>query len=319
MAKDKLRNEVARSENKSDTFGHFFRYEEITEYLKGVADKHPDLVTLESAGKSSEGRDMWLVKVSNTRFKDSKPVIFMDANIHAREWISVMTTLNLIHKITEQHEEYPELLAVNWLIMPMVNPDGYEYSHTTDRMWRKTRSKNRNSQCQGTDANRNFDYKWDLGVSTSDDPCSDIFRGPHAESEPEVKVISEVLRKNKDRIKLYVAVHSYGEYVLIPWGYQVGLAHPNKANLTELGSKVSDAIAAINPVRNYNVGSAADLLYPASGASDDFAAGAAGIDLVYTFELSGSNGFIVDPNEIQSIANEVFAGFRELAKWFSKN
>ena len=38
----------------------------------------------------------------------------------------------------EPHEE--DVVAINWIIMPLLNPDGYEYSHTHDRMWRKSRA-----------------------------------------------------------------------------------------------------------------------------------------------------------------------------------
>jgi murein tripeptide amidase MpaA len=58
-------------------------------------------------------------------------------------------------------------------IMPMVNPDGYEYSHTTDRMWRKNRNPN-GGACVGVDLNRNYDYGW-LTAGSSRNPCSDVY------------------------------------------------------------------------------------------------------------------------------------------------
>lgn len=307
------RNRV--SGRSSAAFDHFYRYEEITEFLEDVAKDHPNLVTLESAGKSSQGRELWLVKISSTGFDGSKPVIFMDANIHAREWIAVMTTLSLIHELADHADEFPEMFAVDWMIIPMANPDGYEHSHLGDRMWRKTMSPNEGTTCLGTDPNRNFAYMWEIGTSTSDAPCSLLFRGPRAESEPEVQAISNLLRQNKHIIKLYLAVHSYGDYLLYPFGYDYNIVNGNEANLIKLGDRCAAAIKAVNPARSYTVGNSAHALYPASGASDDFAAGGVGIDYAFTVELSGGGkqGFDIEASQIPQISKEIFAAYREYA------
>lgn len=44
-------------------------------------------------------------------------------------------------ELTEKNTTYSKLLdTVDWMILPVANPDGYEYSHVGDRLWRKTRS-----------------------------------------------------------------------------------------------------------------------------------------------------------------------------------
>ena len=50
--------------------------------------------------------------------------------------------------------------SYDWYILPVVNPDGYVYTWTDDRLWRKSRRPNRGSECIGTDLNRNFDFQW---------------------------------------------------------------------------------------------------------------------------------------------------------------
>lgn len=305
----------------STSFDHYFRFEEITDFLEELVEEHPNLITVESGGKSSQGRDIWVVKISNTGFDGSKPVIFMDSNIHAREWIAVMTTLNLIHELVDHADEFPEMFAADWMIIPMANPDGYEYSHIGDRMWRKTMSVNEGTTCLGTDPNRNFAFMWEVAISTSDAPCSLLFRGPRAESEPEVQIISNLLRLNQNRIKLYLAVHSFGDYLLFPYGYDHDIYNANTANLQAVGDRAARAISAVNPARSYIVGNSASALYPASGASDDFAAGGAGIDYAYTVELSGggNTGFDLEPERIQGVANEIFAAYREYAIWVGES
>lgn len=323
MAREQARNAAIPSRKISGrhsvAFDHYFRFDEITNFLFELAKEFPQLITVESAGKSSEGRDLWLAKISTTGFDGSKPVIFMDANIHAREWIACMSTLNLIHELVEHAYALPEMLAVDWMIMPMANPDGYEYSHVGDRMWRKTMSKNVGTTCLGTDPNRNFAYKWETGISTSDAPCSLLFRGPHAESEPEVQAISHLLRTTPN-IKLYLAVHSYGDYLLFPFGYDYNIPNDNEANLQSLGNRAAAAISRFNPARSYTVGNSASALYPASGASDDFAAGGAQIHYAYTVELSGggNQGFDLEPSKIQQVSNEIFVAYREYAMFVAE-
>ena len=64
----------------------------------------------------------------------------------------------IISKILQKYEIH---------IMPLVNPDGYEYSWTTNRLWRKNRNPNIGSSCVGTDLNRNFGFKWLTGGSST--------------------------------------------------------------------------------------------------------------------------------------------------------
>lgn len=274
---------------------------------------------MESAGKTSEGRDLWLIKISNSGFDGTKPVIFIDSNSNAREWITVMTTLNLIQKLIDQADKYPEMLSVaDWMIIPVSNPDGYEYSHTGNRLWRKTRSVHRDSTCLGTDPNRNFAYKWEVAASASDNPCSLLYRGPHAESEPEVAAISNLLREYKNRIKLYLSVHSFGDYLLFPFGYDYHVPNKNDCDLMSVGIRAAWAIGNASASRSFTVGNTATVLHAVSGTSEDFAAGDdVGIEFAYTVALSGggSKGFDLEPENIQTCAKEIFAGYREYAIW----
>lgn len=67
------------------------------------------------------------------------PVIRL--GMHAREWISVAVATYILSQLVERNSSYTKLLDLSdWMILPVVNPDGYEYTHTYDRLWRKTRS-----------------------------------------------------------------------------------------------------------------------------------------------------------------------------------
>ena len=67
---------------------------------------------------------------------------FLSIHMKYSEWVSPASVTYLIHRMVETEGEYNSLLdRFNVYILPVVNPDGYEYSRNHDRMWRKTRSR----------------------------------------------------------------------------------------------------------------------------------------------------------------------------------
>ena len=63
---------------------------------------------------------------------------------------------------------------------------------------------------------------------------------------------------------MYLTVHSYGQYFLYPWGYESLDTH-DRRDLHNMGQIGARAIQSVNGRRRYKVGSAAKMLYPASG------------------------------------------------------
>jgi hypothetical protein len=68
-------------------FDRFLRYDEMVSWLHELASRFPQLVTLETYGKSHKGRDLWIATVtdSTTGSHDTKPAHWIDANIHDTE------------------------------------------------------------------------------------------------------------------------------------------------------------------------------------------------------------------------------------------
>ena len=87
-----------------------------------------------------------------------KPNIWIEAGIHAREWIADAMGTFLIQKLLHDPAAKHLIDNLNVHVIPTANPDGYEYSRSTDRMWRKTRSDNNGHACKGVDPNRNWDF-----------------------------------------------------------------------------------------------------------------------------------------------------------------
>lgn len=103
-------------------------------------------------------------------------------------------------------------------VVPCMNPDGREYVMGADRMWRKNLRDNPGTNCDGVDLNRNADLLWGVTEGqTSCAPCSDVYVGPSAFSEPETRNIKHLL--DTRHIHSFVDVHSYSELVLHPWGH----------------------------------------------------------------------------------------------------
>jgi murein tripeptide amidase MpaA len=104
-----------------------------------------------------------------------------------------------------------------WLV-PCSNPDGRQYVMTVDDLWRKNRRDNPGTTCDGVDLNRNCDILHGVTQGqTSCSPCSDVYAGPSAFSEPETANIRYLL--DTYRICCFVDVHSYSELILYPWGH----------------------------------------------------------------------------------------------------
>lgn len=86
---------------------------------------------VETVGRSYENRSLNLIRLSRGDDAESKPTIFVDAGIHAREWIAPAVALYVINQLVENPDYASLSEQVNWVIWPSVNPDGYEYCHET--------------------------------------------------------------------------------------------------------------------------------------------------------------------------------------------
>ncbi|XP_068623834.1 carboxypeptidase B-like [Battus philenor] len=293
-------------------FQDYPTYTEINAYLERIAAQYPQTVTLVNAGKSFEGRDIKYLKISTTNFTDTtKPIYFMNAMIHAREWVTTPVALYAIHRLVEdvRAQERDVLESTDWIIMPLANPDGYEYTHTDDRLWRRTRSYNPsvNETCYGVDGNRNFNVSFNT-IGVSSDPCSNIYPGTRPFSEVEMSYIRDVLHEYVDRIQLYLDIHSQGNMVLFAYGDHS--LPPDAVNLHMVGASMGAAIDVhkLPQAPFYLVGNSALVLYGTSGSAQDYGQ-LVGVPFSFTLELPGYGyGFVVPPQYIEQIVEETWQG-----------
>merc|ERR1712055_863437 len=202
----------------SMTWTEYHPLEDMYSYLDYLEETY-DFVSTEVIGQSYEGRDMRVVSVCRGGC-GSKKAVWIDGGIHSREWVSPAAVTWMLRELVENNQTHPELTEnLDWYILPCHNPDGYDYSRKTDRMWRKTRS-DHNSLfgCMGVDANRNWGHHWNEGGS-SNNKCTDTYHGPSAFSEPENVNVKNFIETIKDQMIFYNTVHSYSQLVLLPWSY----------------------------------------------------------------------------------------------------
>lgn len=127
-------------------------------------------------------KNLKVLRISNG--KPNAPALWIDGGIHAREWISPAAVTYIIDYLVENSDR----LETDYYILPVVNPDGYEYSFSSERLWRKNRRKVSSDSCSGVDLNRNFGYRWG-GKGTSKNVCHDTYPGTGPFSEPETSAI----------------------------------------------------------------------------------------------------------------------------------
>lgn len=298
----------------------YARYEQMMNFIDGIAAANPEIASTYSAGKTHEGRDLKVIVLNPV--KTSTRSLWLDCGIHAREWVSPATCIFTISILLNEFKNNdPETVAIfnkyQIHILSLVNPDGYEYTHTYFRLWRKNRKPNIGSSCTGTDLNRNWGFHWMSG-GADDSPCSDIYAGPSKNSELEVQGIQNALKQRPGNWDAYINVHSYGNYWLLPWGFES--INTNKPiDYDEMLAKANVGTAAIKAVNGetFTPGASADLLYVNSGSGKDWAYGAMNIKYSYVLELRPGKdspdfryGFILPENRMPMVATETYAGIK---------
>ncbi|KAL6261804.1 hypothetical protein P5V15_006891 [Pogonomyrmex californicus] len=281
--------------SKSFDFTSYHTLEEIYKNLDDLVKQYPDKVQIVIGGRTYEGRQIKGVKVS---FKANNPGIFVEGGIHAREWISPATVMYILHQLLTSNDAEVRALAESndWYIFPSFNPDGYVYTHTTNRMWRKTR-KPYSLFCSGSDPNRNWDYRWNTGGASSN-PCSETYAGSAPFSDIETKSMSEYLKSISDKYYAYLSFHSYSQLLMFPYGH----TRDHLENYDELYAIGTKAITALKQRygTSYVTGNIAETIYIATGSTVDYVKGIYGKPIAYTYELrdQGRYGFLLPPDQI---------------------
>eukprot|EP00002_Diphylleia_rotans_P005319 TRINITY_DN14445_c0_g1_i1.p1 TRINITY_DN14445_c0_g1~~TRINITY_DN14445_c0_g1_i1.p1 ORF type:complete len:422 (-),score=68.61 TRINITY_DN14445_c0_g1_i1:78-1343(-) len=301
---------LRQHDSQASYYDDYHPLSEINEYLAALQASNADISTLFSLGnKTHEGRTLVGIKIS-TGNRNNKSVWFHGGQ-HAREWISPSTVMYVTEQILREIRTTPSLSAIDWYILPVMNADGYEYTWTKDRMWRKNRRNNGNSY--GVDLNRNWDYNFG-GAGSSGTPASDTYRGPFAFSEPESDAIARFIATIPN-LRVFIDWHSYSQYILRPWA---ALADDpvDEVPMRTLGDGMKAAMlretgADYTSMHWYQ-------MYFASGVCTDYV-----YNLYraysYCIELrdKGRYGFVLPPDQILPTGRESYAAVKYMADFLA--
>ncbi|CAG5932840.1 unnamed protein product [Menidia menidia] len=286
----------------------------IYDWINRTTHDNPDTVKLILVGSSYEKRPLYALKLSLNN-RPNKKAMWIDCGIHAREWVAPAFCLWFVHHSLSFYKVNKDITHIldnlDVYVLPVLNPDGYKYTWTKNRMWRKNRSQNNANNCIGVDLNRNFDANW-CTEGASHDPCSEIYCGSFPESEPESQAVADFLRSNKDLVQLYLSIHSYSQMLLFPYSCTLEEAE-NHSDLLEMAQEAAQAIRRY--YRNtYSYGPGGKTIYLAPGGSDDWAYNL-GIKYSFTFELQdrGRYGFLLPTSHISRACNEALIAVKIIA------
>ena len=276
--------------------------------LKQLAKKNPGLVKLFKAPhKTLEGRTVFGVEIAaNVKRQDGRPTLYIDGLHHAREWPAAEYPMIFAHYLVEgfgKNKQVTQFLRRGRaVIIPIVNPDGFDYSRSSpfaqqsnvdavhgtpcslagcEGYWRKNRRSfsgatvpgvQKNPDAYGVDPNRNYAWLWG-GPGASEDVYAQTHHGEAPFSEPESRNVEKTVLSNN--VTSIITNHTYSRLVLRPWG-ETYLNSPDEKYLFKLGAKMAKAMGGYQNIKGIQ-------LYPTTGTTSDWGYGTLGIPS-YTFE-----------------------------------
>ncbi|KAL7480058.1 hypothetical protein ACHAW6_005764 [Cyclotella cf. meneghiniana] len=272
-------------------FDCFHNIQGMMDAMLDLEKEYPDLVSVQSIGKSFLKDDIYAMKITAKGTSSSKGKMLLTGGVHAREYAPPEL---LMRFAADALDKYNKDADTTWIlehteihIIFYVNPDGRRKAEEEpNTMWRKNVDPG-NDKCSdstyGVDINRNFDFLWGDISGASKSPCDDDYMGTSAGSETETQALTEYAKSlfpeaqrkkdpvgqmdepfGEDIMGLYMDIHAYGGFTYYPWGHK-DTKSPDNASLEALGRKISS-------FNGYDLwaGSQPDFQYPVSGDTSDY-------------------------------------------------
>ncbi|KAL2312667.1 Carboxypeptidase [Schizosaccharomyces pombe] len=304
-------------------FKSYQNLESINSWLRLMASLYKDLSELVPVGITAEGRTILGLKLNGRHPSDNgekirnKKVIIIQGGSHAREWIGIPSVCyaawQLLAKYDSDGHVRKLLDKFEWIFIPVLNVDGYEYTWSNDRLWSKNRQPLNNSECFGI----NLDANWAFGFNGNIDPCSNEYGGlsPFQANETMAlfNLITESLSQEQKKVVGFLDVHSYSQSVLWPYAYTCDLFPPDTENFEELAIGLVKELHRVNS-RYYTYQQAC---IPYDGFHKHYLPGTAidwvyfAADVAWPFNIRlrdmGDYGYLLPAKQIVPTAKEFFA------------
>jgi len=280
--------------------------EETFTAAQGFTTTYPTLASWIDIGDSWQkanglgGYDIRVLKITNSAIGGTKPKLFVNSAIHAREYTTAPLNLEFARWLLNGYGTNPD---ATWIVdhhevhlLLQTNPDGRKKAEG-GLSWRKNTNTaycGATSNSRGADLNRNFSFGWNStgGQGSSGSQCDETYRGPSAGSEPETQAIQGYIRSifpdrrgpnagdgaPADTSGIHIDVHSYSQLVLWPWG-TTSTPTANGTALQTLGRRLA-WFNGYTPEQSIG-------LYPTDGTSDGPSYGELGV-AAFTIELGSS-------------------------------
>ncbi|KAF9364253.1 hypothetical protein BGX34_002076 [Mortierella sp. NVP85] len=285
-----------------DWFAGYHSYKDHQIWLANKIKSHRNIARGFSAGQTYEKREQAGIKIGK-----GKNNVVLHGLQHSREWITGAVVEYIIQQLLTGSDRRVAryLKKFTFHIIPIMNPDGFVVTQTTDRLHRKNTQKV--GDCLGTDTNRNWDFHWNEGGS-SPNPCSDGYMGPSAFSAPEAANMGNYL-KNLPNVVSYIDFHAYSQLWMTPYGFNETRPANYDSYLKPLADKAVEAIKGVEGTI-FTAGDIYHTIYQASGSSIDYAL-SVGVGAPFAVELrdTGEHGFNLPADQIIPSCKEVWAAF----------
>lgn len=110
------------------TFERYHKISDIYKYIDYLSQEYPDLIEIETIGKSYEGVPLRVVRIKPDQNATETKSIWVDGGIHAREWIAVSSVLYAINELIHNRDSLESHMKnIEFHILPILNPDGLVY------------------------------------------------------------------------------------------------------------------------------------------------------------------------------------------------
>lgn len=172
----------------ADPVPSFLNYDELVSKLEEWNETAPELTELFTYGSSSEGKDLYCIRVNNKRIEETKPVLLITAATHGNEPWSCTSVMGYIGTILDKYGDDKQITDLidsrDIYFVPIVSPDSYPHSRYVD----------------GVDPNRDYPTR----------------RNPSQSSIKPIEHLKQLFLEK--RPSAAISGHTYGRVYLYPWG-----------------------------------------------------------------------------------------------------